>query len=144
MELVRAASGGPSKGDYPQPTAPLLWGVRPRKEVEAMSQNPRKEVAAMNHNPTQFQIREISLPELISIAIAKRRKLAREGKTSRRISLLLNPRLIPPDVGEYETSIGRVKVHSVFLKDRGQWAVTIVLPQDSGFQLKDHLPSQDK
>jgi hypothetical protein len=93
-------------------------------------------------------IREVSIAELISLAIARRRKLEKEGKTSRRISLLLNPRLIPPADGEYDVAIGKVRIRSVFLVNKGRWAVTVILPPSSGFELKDHLkdhlPSQDK
>jgi len=87
----------------------------------------------------QQQLREVSVPEMVSKALFLYRKRAKEGKTSRRISFPLPPHLLPPEEGVYETSLGEVAIKAVFKSAEGRWWVTVKLPSSHGFSLKDHI-----
>jgi hypothetical protein len=94
----------------------------------------REQVAA-----TQVPIRELSLEEVIALAISKRRRLLAKGKTSRRVGFYLKPHLIPPPTGTYQSVMGEVKIFSRFDQDRGAWFVQVRLPEAEGFKLGDYV-----
>jgi len=87
-------------------------------------------------------IRTISVPEAVSLAINKRRREMQKGRTSRRVSVILQPHLIPPPSGEYQTYLGLVRIRSVFKPNEGRWVMVVILPETEGFRLSDHI-SQD-
>jgi len=124
--------GRPYSGDYPQPALSLSWEGAPQKGGSAMNQ-PQQAQAE------KLPLREMGVQEVVALAIAVRRK----GKESRRVNLLLKPQYIPPNSGEYETAMGKIKLKSVFLQERGRWAVTVVLPAE-GFTIADHQPKINK
>ena len=70
-------------------------------------------------------------------------KLIRKGKSTRRISIPLPPSILPPPKGTYATSFGEVKISAYFQPMEGRWWMLVVLPPDSGFQVRDFL-SQDE
>ena len=133
---------GLPRGITPSPPLPFCGsaakgGADMRKPVAAATP-----AQGQNQQP-QIQLREVSISELVAMAINKRRKMLREGKTTRRIPLFLAPHLIAPASGTYETSIGTIRVISTFRPSEGRWVVTVCLPAESGFQVKDHLPRQE-
>jgi hypothetical protein len=85
------------------------------------------------------QLRIMQVAEVVAIALAIHRKRAKEGKTSKRVVVRLKPSLIPPEDGNYETGIGRVRLKSFFKADQGCWYVEVKLPDTEGFRLKDHI-----
>jgi hypothetical protein len=92
--------------------------------------------AVQTQQKTALPLREMSVIELVSLAMDRRRKRKRE---SRRVPIRLKPSLIPPPTGEYETSLGRVRIYSRFEPEEGGWFVEVKLPNQSGFKLSDHL-----
>ncbi len=88
-------------------------------------------------------LREMSVAEVISAAVHKRRKALAQGRTSRRVVLFLPPYLLPPPSGEYESFMGVVRISSIFRPTEGRWIVTVLLPEDGGFKLRDHLSSNN-
>jgi hypothetical protein len=86
----------------------------------------------------QMQLREVSLPEAVALAVARRRQLLRRGKTTRRITIPLPAHLIPPPSGRYECSLGEVKISSCFKHEEGKWILLVVLPEES-FKVKDFV-----
>jgi len=101
-----------------------------------------KQPAAQQQVSTQsneIPLRDLSIHEVVAMALHKRRT---SGKESRRVVLFLKPSLIPPSTGQYETALGPVKVFSMFLMEQGKWLLEVKLPNESGFPLRDHTPSQ--
>jgi hypothetical protein len=85
----------------------------------------------------QLPLRELTVSELISLAIHRRRRLLSQGRTTRRIVLFLPPYLLPPPPGEYESFMGVVRISSVFKPTEGRWIVTVRLPlpeEGAGFK----------
>ena len=97
---------------------------------------------AQQRKQQQQLLREVQLPELLARALFLYRKRCRLGKTSRRITLLLNPSEVPPEDGRYDTFMGEVEVKSIFKE--GKWITTVKLPPQEGFKLGDHcsIPSR--
>jgi hypothetical protein len=101
-----------------------------------------KQATAQQATQNAPQIRVITVAEAVALAYHRRRALAKQGKTTRRVSVPLKPHLLPPDNGEYTTAFGTVKIYSTFLQDQGRWILTVVFPE--GFKLQDfgvNIPS---
>jgi hypothetical protein len=92
----------------------------------------------------KIQLRDVSVAEAIAMAVFRRRKMIERGKTSRRVVIPLPSHLIPPQSGEYNVAIGRVKITSLFKQEEGRWIMVVRLPADEGFELKDHLRANEK
>ncbi len=131
MELVKGALGRPYSGDNPQPVA-FPKGGGASKGGLAMAQ--AKHQAAI-------PLREISVPELVSMAIHRRRRMMEKGKTSLRVVVPLPPHLVPPTSGVYSTAMGDVSIKSVFKASEGRWIVTVKLPSDEGFKVAELVKS---
>jgi hypothetical protein len=82
-------------------------------------------------------IREVSIQEIVAMAIHKRRK---EGKSSLRVELSLPPSMVPPPSGSYTTAVGDVSLKSIFKATKGRWFCIVKFPQE-GFKLADFLPN---
>ncbi len=81
--------------------------------------------------------------EVIARAYALYLKRVRQGKTSKRVVLTLPPNELPPlTKGEIDSPFGVIKISAAFVQREGKWYITVRFPQDSGFQIKDHLPQQ--
>jgi hypothetical protein len=86
-----------------------------------------------------LSIRELSIQEVVAMAIHRRRRLLKEGKTSLRVVVPLRPDLVPPPSGQYSTALGEVVIRSVYKPVEGRWLVVVKLPSNEGFTIADHI-----
>jgi hypothetical protein len=113
MELVRAASGGSSKGDYPQPTAFPNGGGAAKGGVA--------------------MIKEMSILHLASLAA---RKVA--SKERKEVIVRISPPYVPGfKRGTYETPYGVIKVAVWLDQQEGLWKAKVRFLDQEGFQVKE-------
>jgi len=116
-----------------------------KNQAAQTTQAQQQQAAAQGQQPqgqaTQqpIPLRTLSVPEVVAMAISRRRALLAKGKTSRRVPLYLRPSLIPPPSGRYQCSIGEVRIYSRFDQEKGAWFVQITLPETEGFKLGDFV-----
>jgi hypothetical protein len=125
---------GLPRGITPSPPPPER-GVR-SKGGEAMKQQLNKGGAAM--------LRVLTVQEILSRAYFLLLKSRKQGKTSRRVSVLLRPNEVPPTGLEW-TSLPSpfgsvVKIRSWFNQDLGRWGCTVIFMDTEGcFKLRDYV-----
>jgi len=99
--------------------------------------------ASQQASHPQPKLKEMGVAEVVAMALYIHRKRVRKGKLSRRVSFSLPPHVIPPNGGEYDSFLGRVRIRTAFSIVEGRWFVEVVLPPQEGFQLKDY-PSPEE
>ncbi len=145
MELVTGALGQALPGDNPQPAVlskerGCVQGGGVMSQVKAQQAAPKQTAQAQAQAPQKMPLRELSVMEVFSMALDRRRRTEKE---SRRVVLFLRPHLIPPKGGVYDTVCGSIRIYSKFVPERGQWLVEVKLPPLTGFTVADHIKPDD-
>jgi hypothetical protein len=85
-----------------------------------------------------LSLKRVELDEVVAQAYYIRMRLRKKGRTTRRITVPLPARKIPGfHSGEFSTGFGLVRVKVSFSQEEGRWFITVILPPEDGFQLKD-------
>ncbi len=79
----------------------------------------------------------VSAEEITARAYYLYLKRLEQGKTSKRITVVLKPTELPPKKGDY----GGVRILPYFNATKGKWYVTVILPSFEGFKLAELIKS---